>query len=297
MPRIRDVWDYLRNARVVRNAAEYATLLPDYFRSRPGAGPAELFDNVHTCVLFAGVGRSGTTLLGALLDAHPDMVVANQQCLLKYLYPLPYSRERIFRLMLRNSIEAARAGRPGGGGYAYTVPGQWQGRFRNIEVIGDKSRSAQSVEWLHSRPRLLRDLVAVTGSRVRLLHVIRNPWDTIARRSLRRGVSLERISRQYFALVDKLHALTQRLESETMPDVRCIQVYLEDLVADPARELAHLCKELDVSADADYLAACARVVARPSEPRTRVRWPPELVEDIERQIRETPYLRRYAAGA
>ena len=56
------------------------------------------------------------------------------------------------------------------------MPGQWQGRFRNIRVIGDKSRSAQSVEWLHSRPRLLEGLAAATAARVRLVHVVRNPW-------------------------------------------------------------------------------------------------------------------------
>lgn len=175
MGRVHEAWDYLRNARVVRNATEYATLLPDYFRSGPGSGPAEVFESVHTCVLFVGVGRSGTTLLGALLDAHPNVVVANQQCLLKYLYPVAYPRARMFRLLLRNSVAAARAGRPGGGGDGYAVPGQWQGRFRNIEVIGDKSRSAQSVEWLHSRPRLLGDLAAATGSRVRLTDRKDNP--------------------------------------------------------------------------------------------------------------------------
>jgi hypothetical protein len=294
MARLRDAWDYFRNARVFRNAPEYATLLPDYFRSGPAAGPAEQFENVHTCVLFIGVGRSGTTLLGALLDAHPDMVVANQQCLLKYVYPLAFSRERIFRLMLRNSIAAARSGRPGGGGYAYAVPGQWQGRFRMIQVIGDKSRSAQSVEWLHSRPQLLENLAAATAARVRLVHVIRNPWDTIARRSLRRGVSLNRISRQYFALVEKLQTLTGRLEGDAALDVRSIQVYLEDLVADPAAELARLCTALGVCADADYLTACAGIVSTPSTPRRDVRWPPELAADITRRVQDVPHLRRYS---
>lgn len=296
MARIRDAWDYVRNARVVRNATEYATLLPDYFRSGPSTGPGEIFESVHTCVLFIGVGRSGTTLLGALLDAHPDMVVANQQCLLKYVYPLAFPRERIFRLLLQNSVAAARSGRPGGGGYTYAVPGQWQGRCRTIRVIGDKSRSAQSVEWLHSRPRLLDELAAAVAARVRLVHVIRNPWDTIARRSLRRGVSLERISRQYFALAEQLQTLTGRLESDAALDVRCIPVYLEDLVADPAAELARLCAALGVRPDADYLAACVGIVTRPSKPRDDVQWPSQLAADIERRVQDVPFLRRYAAN-
>jgi hypothetical protein len=38
----------------------------------------EVFQDIHTYVVFIGIGRNWTTLLGSLLDAHPNMVVANQ---------------------------------------------------------------------------------------------------------------------------------------------------------------------------------------------------------------------------
>jgi len=117
MGRVRDAWDFVRYARIVRNGSDYANLLPDYFRSLPGpADPAE-FSSVHTFVCFAGTGRSGTSLIGALLDAHPNMIVAERQGVLKYLRPLRFSRQRIFRLLLCNSARAARQARPGGGGF------------------------------------------------------------------------------------------------------------------------------------------------------------------------------------
>ena len=100
MYRFTEPWDFLRNARVVRNATEYLTLPADFLRSSSDRLPEVSFDSVHTFVLFVGIGRSGTTLLGALLDAHPNAIIANQQCALKYLHPFPFARDRIFRLRM-----------------------------------------------------------------------------------------------------------------------------------------------------------------------------------------------------
>jgi len=296
MSALTTAWDFVRNARLVRNALEYSSLVPDYFASFPARSECpDVFDAVHTFVLFIGIGRSGTTLVGSLLDAHPRMVIANQQCALKYLYPLPYSRERIFRLLVKNSVEAARNGRPGGGGYSYVVPGQWQGTSERIEVIGDKSRSAQSIAWITSRPELLEILASTTRARIRLVHVIRNPYDTIARRSMRRGLSLEQISREYFALTAQLQEMIHRIESNTGLDIQRIPVYLEDMISDPGQQLALMCDALGVVPDAGYLGACAGIVyPAPSEVRTQVNWPPQLLTAIQQNAREFPHLQRYS---
>ena len=295
MYRFTEPWDFLRNARVVRNATEYLTLPADFLRSSSDRLPEVSFDSVHTFVLFVGIGRSGTTLLGALLDAHPNAIVANQQCALKYLHPFPFARDRIFRLLLQNSMRAARDGRPGGGGYSYAVPGQWQGRFERIEVIGDKSRSAQSVEWLAARPDLLQQLAQTVRARIRMLHVIRNPCDTIARRSLRRRVSLQKISAEYFVLTRKLQNLFERLESQPWLDAERVPIYLEDLVSAPMQQLGELCDALGLRRSEDYLAACASILFdKPSEARNAVQWPAALLADIQRRIQDVPYLRRYS---
>lgn len=117
MSLLNNVTDSVRNARIVRNAIEYSSLIPDYLRTRsPGAEDRTVFDRVHTYVMFIGIGRSGTTLIGALLDAHPRIIIANQQTTLKYLRPRLFSCSQIFSLLLDNSRHAARTGRMGGGG-------------------------------------------------------------------------------------------------------------------------------------------------------------------------------------
>ena len=71
--------DFCRHPRFVRNSIEYLPVLPDYFRSYgQGAECRDQFDKVHTYVMFIGIGRSGTSLIGALLDAHPRIIISSR---------------------------------------------------------------------------------------------------------------------------------------------------------------------------------------------------------------------------
>jgi len=293
---LNSIKDYLINARIFRNSLEYSKVIPGYFHSiGSGAEPCRSFDGVHTYVMFIGIGRSGTTLIGSLLDAHPRMIIANQETALKYMHPLFFSRCQVYRLLLRNSREMAANSRIGGGGYSYAVEGQWQGRFQQLEVMGDKSKSAQDVTWLTTRPSILERMVKVTGARIRMMHVIRNPYDTIATRSVRRNLSLEWISREYFALADKLQKLIERIEGETEFDVDRIPLHLEDFISDPEKHLASVCSRLGVEAEADYLRDCAAIVKRkPHKRRHEVEWDPALIDEIKGLIAGHPFLKRYS---
>lgn len=287
--------DFIFNARIVRNAIEYASVLPNYFKSIHQAETyREAFAGIHTYVTFIGIGRSGTTLIGSLLDAHPRIIIANQETSLKYMHPRLFSRLQVYWLLYQNSRQRADS-RTGSGGYSYAVKDQWQGRFERLAVIGDKSKSAQDVTWLTSSPGLLDRMAALTGAKIRMMHVIRNPFDTIATRSVRRKLPLEKISREYFGLSDRLMRLIQRLDSISEYDVERITVYLEDFIEDPVRHLAIACKKLGVEAGDGYLRDCAKIVKRsPHKSRNEVKWDPALIQGIQEKLKRFPFLARYS---
>src|SRR2546430_1706106 len=95
-----------------------------------------LFDRVETCCLFIGYPRSGHSLIGSLIDAHPEVVLAHELDLLRYVYAR-FGRLALCHLALENSRAFTRRGRAATL-YSYSVPGQWQGRFERIRVLGDK---------------------------------------------------------------------------------------------------------------------------------------------------------------
>ena len=103
-----------------------------------------LYDGVETFVLFIGYPRSSHSLIGAILDAHPEIIIpreynvlgewdrfrseeVNQNNMGKYLlfYELQElsSRQATFGLRAKNPVSMHI--------YNYNVPGLWQGGYRS----------------------------------------------------------------------------------------------------------------------------------------------------------------------
>jgi hypothetical protein len=63
-----------------------SSLLHAYLRSAyHGMLHGKLFDQVQSYCMFVGHPRSGHTLIGALLDAHPHIVIAHELNALRYV--------------------------------------------------------------------------------------------------------------------------------------------------------------------------------------------------------------------
>lgn len=247
-----------------------------------------LFDEVETYCMFVGHARSGSTLLGALLSAHPSIVIAHELDALRFVR-WRFGRDQLFELLLRKDAEFTAAGhRHGRNPYHYAVPDGWQGRFRELKVIGDKKAGA-SVRKLGEHPELMGRLRRTVGVPVRILHTVRNPFDNISTIS-RHGKSLEKAVHRYFERCDTIQRIRESAAPEEVGEVRH-----EELVADPVAVLSRLCTLLGVEADGDYLTRCASIV-RPSPNRTRLRteWTPELIDAVERRIGDYPFLTGYA---
>ncbi|MCA1614387.1 MAG: sulfotransferase, partial [Acidobacteria bacterium] len=149
----------------------YLTSLYDSWRRR------EDFSALRAYCMFVGYPRSGHSLVGSLLDAHPDVVIAHELDALKYVRAR-FRREQLFHLLLDKSEEFTARGRQWNG-YSYEVPGQWQGRRRSLRVIGDKKGGGSTMR-LGADPRLLARLRRTVGVPVKLVHVVRNPFDNIS---------------------------------------------------------------------------------------------------------------------
>ena len=72
-----------------------------------------LFSDLETYCMFLGYPRSGHSLVGALLDAHPDVIIAHELDVLKYIGE-GCGRPQIYSLLLENSQAAREGGRKWG---------------------------------------------------------------------------------------------------------------------------------------------------------------------------------------
>jgi hypothetical protein len=250
------------------------------------------FADVRTFCFFVGHNKSGTSLMGGLLDAHAQVVLADEADVLQYV-DAGFGRDEIFQVLARGARTEARKGRvtarrlqP----YSYAVPGQWQGRSERPRVLGD-STSGTSTRRLRTQPQLVDRLQALmTDIDVKIVQVIRNPFDPISLMMVRGRRSFENSIRHYFAACETLVDIRRRVGREQLLEVR-----YEDVVADPGRALRSACAFLGVQADDEYVHACASIIrSRPDHSREIVAWPTCWIDQVERHIAAFDFLEGYS---
>jgi hypothetical protein len=241
--------------------------------------------------MFVGYPHSGHSLVGSLLDAHRHAVIAHELDVLRHVRGR-LGRNQVFSLILGS--HRSTTGR-WGGGYDLTVPNQWQGKFDELLVIGDKKGGASAL-LLDRSPELLDRLRETVELPLRVIHVTRNPYDNIASyrmrinaRPRRNPMTLREATDDFFARYEAVSRVQSRLDPQEMMSVR-----LEDLSESTTENLQALCTFVGLDSPEDYLQDCSAIVF-PSARRTRDQenWDPELIQEVEKRMAALDFLGGY----
>jgi hypothetical protein len=246
------------------------------------------FDHVRAFCLFVGYPRSGHTLVGSLLDAHRHAVIGLELDVLRYVR-FGFNRAQIFLLLAENAQQQAKRGRQWTG-YSYHVPNQWQGRAEQIRVIGDK-RGGETSRRLARDFGLLERLRRAVGLPLKVVHVVRDPYDNIATMCLRGDApDLDHAIDAYFRMADTVECVQQHLGSSGF-----ISIHHEDIVVRPVEELSRLCDFVGLRADNNYLKDCASIIFKsPNRSRAKVGWTTAQRTRVAQQCLLRQWLARYA---
>lgn len=273
-------------------------LKPAYVRRLTSRIPAwrhrKRYEVVEWFALFLGWPRSGHSLFGALLDAHPDITIAHELDVLP-LVDAGLSAVQLYWLIERNAQAFASApnGR-GWSGYSYAVPGQWQGRTRRRRVMGDKKGGSSTLHLAVLNPTALDDLrrrIAPAALKVIFYH--RNPFDMLASQCRRTGVTGVPGSMVDHALGRTIPTL-ERIRLNLGPG-EFLDVFHESFVREPRATLRRTVESFGLTASEDFLDATAGIV-NPSPHRTRdaVEWNVADRERLRAAIAASEMLRPYA---
>ena len=259
-------------------------------------------EEVNTFVLFAGFGRSGHSVVGSLMDAHPDIIIAHEFNVLKNVRKQLKSSHNplaLFNSLYRNSYSSAvkgwRSKKWTKKGYTLSMSqNSWQGRVRRLRVIGDKS-GALTLHEFKSDPskclylvEKLRDTLDIS---VKAIHVVRNPYDNIATKFLydtrkKDTFTIPRTSSEiasfqksavgtkhiddFFELVSTLHKMISDCH------LPVLDVHLTELISQPKSVMRDICDFVGVECSVDYLETCAgKLFQSLSKTRSLVKWSQE----------------------
>ena len=285
----------------------------------------ELISGIKKFVYFAGYHRSGHSIVGSLLDAHPHVVIAHEYFISSHFRDLDRAsnqtwRDNLFNLLYKGSIQSVAARQQHHTkGYSLGVEGLWQGRFQNhIEVIGDKSGGRATKDYLANREAFISNhlkLKKMVGVPMRIIHVLRNPFDMISTDAIIKASSNEELGRlkkkvpldstQRLNVSNEL--LTKCIEAmftkfDAVADIiarvygreNVLEVHNCDLVADPRGTLVKIFRFLEVGVTEHYLDVCEKKVFKTvSRSRDLMVWSSEHRDVVENGMKNYEMLKRY----
>jgi hypothetical protein len=251
---------------------------------------AKLFKDVETYCMFIGHPRSGHSLHGALLNAHPEMVISHELDALLFVKN-GVNRNQLYSLILKRDRWFGQKGRQWGD-FKYEVPNQFVGRFQKLKVIGDK-KGGRSSFHLGTQPELLDKLRRIAGVPVKIFHVVRNPYDNISTMARHNGRPLADNIKAYFRIASTDSGVIERTNPSDILTVRH-----EDFIANSAEYLKRYLKFLGLTADENYFTDSDTIVAKsPSKSRLKAPWDDRLKADVQSRLEKFPFLRGYTFEA
>lgn len=275
-----------------------------------------------TLVQFAGFPRSGHSLIGSLIDAHPRARVAHELDIMGLL-DRGVPMRSILALMDDAASEFTRHGRHWNG-YCYYVEEAAHDGGTAPQVLGDK-KGDMAVRRIAAKPSLLDRLARTTrGLDKKWICVLRNPFDNIATMSLRASRLYDTL-RASSASGDEFRAALARAQAAgdlprapasdqideyerlcgAVESIRratsendWFELSHEAFSASPQAPLKELMTFLQLEADPAYIERCSALVhASGHRSSALLEWPAEQTARIEALIERYPFLHRYRGAA
>jgi len=244
------------------------------------------FSTLTNFVLIIGSARSGSTLLGSILDAHPNAVVANETASSASFWK-ELNRQAILNEILANSDDNRKAGRTSSG-YSYFIEKGDSGHESTIYVMGDKIWNPAML-LLHGDFGLLDRLEKCLGIPIKIVHSIRNPFDVIATMHARSGAPIWDRAIWYFMHCDASVAIRNRFD-----EARYLNNYHEGLIERPDESITSLCSFLGLSPQVEYLERCKKLVHHAlKKTRYNIMWESEVKREILKKMTQYDFLGRY----
>ena len=284
------------------------------------------FKDVRAFVSTIGFPRSGSSLVGYLLTAHRNIIIAHEprikdqslyevdpQVLFNCIFLRDKDRFRIAKEFIENTEKSSLLNgndpksRYGAGNKYVMVPNQWQARCESLQVIGVKRSlySTRQLSNINIFKTLRENLSNKSVNCLKFIFTVRNFYDMIAT-SLAYWGNNKRIrtvtQKDIGMMLDRkvkigFPKLCENIKN-LFTSIRAEDIFTnkhEDIMASPGNQLSKLCDFLRVPAFPDYLNDCASVVhEKPNKSRYELDWSEQQKEEVAKLIDQYDFFSGYS---
>ena len=156
--------------------------------------PENAIENVKTFVLFTGYPRSGHSILGSMMNAHPHMAIAYNYVAVSKQWNLYQERHisrakaksKLFNSVFVHScrIQNFKHENNSKKGYTLSIDYPWWGSYKeDLHVIGERSAGFMTDLYMKNETwfkQSYKQLLKTVEIPVKVIHVVRNPFDLIS---------------------------------------------------------------------------------------------------------------------
>ncbi|VAW49261.1 hypothetical protein MNBD_GAMMA03-14 [hydrothermal vent metagenome] len=232
-------------------------------------------DDIESFVVFLGHAHSGHSIIGALLDSHPDASIANEINVPKIILDHSINYKNLKKIALYYSMDKSDDKGWINTGYKYFVPDGFQGKTKFPKVLGDK-KGGGSTRIIRNNPIVLDKLIDLVGEKIKFINVIRDPLDNIAAFShyWKETLGQKHVDRYYENL-----ETNQGIEKEYPNNFH--KIYHHDLIKNPFKTYTLLLEFLNLEINNKQIHNCIDIVRSKENKRSNtIKWSKRSLEEI-----------------
>lgn len=239
-------------------------------------------------IAFVGEGRSGHTIVSAILGSHPNARVSEEQKYISKWYREHWTREQIFQHLLQSGIGRTRKSLGFSGILEHKEP---------LQLVGDKCGwdAVNEYKKREAPKSILSDFEKFINISVKTIVTLRHPLDNISawvvspkykRMYSDDNLRFRRMIRRYKRFYD---AVLDILEGQDT-----YYLYNEILIAEPEKTVIDLANWLELPIEDKWLIMCCeRIFKKAHQRRDELNWPKEYKKRVFDYIDSCPLLEYY----
>ena len=226
-------------------------------------------------ITFVGEGRSGHTIVSAILDSHPNIRLAEEQKYITKWWRDKWSKEKI--------IDACKKCGHGKERKLKALPGslKWEDP---LLYVGDKCGwdAVNLVRKQGADTDVLNQFGNHMDMSVKVIHTIRNPYENLS--SWMNSPKYKRVWPDTYyrgRQLIKRYSRFYRAANELTSKYNVFNLYNEELCLDPKNLLVRLCAYLEIPIVTPWIENAANSVFKtPNKISDTIGWPEELYDMI-----------------